>query len=70
MEDQEPPSGGRGNGPGPANSTNVLRSDIRPLVRAQLNALRADAEAANSSDEMTRYHLDDVVARIDDILDG
>ncbi|MEO2123991.1 MAG: zinc-dependent metalloprotease, partial [bacterium] len=39
MEDQEPPSGGRGNGPGAANSTNVLRSDIRPLVRAQLNAL-------------------------------
>ncbi len=70
MEDQEPPSGGRGNGPGAANSTNVLRSDIRPLVRAQLNALRADAEAAGSSDEMTRYHLDDVVARIDDILDG
>ena len=70
MEDQEPPSGGRGNGPGAANSTNVLRSDIRPLVRAQLNTLRADAEAAGSSDEMTRYHLDDVVARIDDILDG
>ena len=70
MEDQEPPSGGRGNGPGAANSTNVLRSDIRPLVRAQLNALRADAEAAGSSDEMTRYHLDDIVARIDDILDG
>ena len=70
MEDQEPPSGGRGNGPGPANSTNVLRSDIRPLVRAQLNALRADAEAAGSSDEMTRYHLDDIVARINDILDG
>ncbi len=69
MEDQEAPSGGRGGGPG-GNSTNVLRSDIRPLVRAQLNALRADAEAANSSDEMTRYHLDDVVARIDDILDG
>ena len=58
-----------GGGPG-GNSTNVLRSDIRPLVRAQLNALRTDAEAANSSDEMTRYHLNDVVARIDDILDG
>ena len=69
MEDQEAPSAGRGGGPG-GNSTNVLRSDIRPLIRAQLNALRADAEAANSSDEMTRYHLDDIVARIDDILDG
>ena len=67
MQDQEPSSG---NGSGAANSTSVLRSDIRPLVRAQLNALRQEAEAADSSEAMTRYHLDDVVARIEDILDG
>ncbi|MBK37039.1 MAG: zinc-dependent metalloprotease [Gemmatimonadetes bacterium] len=68
MEDQEPPGNGS-NGTGTTSSTNVLRSDIRPLVRAQLNALRAEAEAAGSSDEMTLYHLEDVVARIDDVLD-
>jgi hypothetical protein len=78
MDDQEPPSGrggGRGGGPGGGgggggNTTNVLRSDIRPLVRAQLNALRAEASAANASDDMTRYHLEDVVARIEAILEG
>ena len=74
MEDQEPPTGrggGRGGGPGGGgggNTTNVPRSDIRPLVRAQLNALRAEASAANISDDMTRYHLEDVVARIEAIL--
>ena len=76
MEDQEPSAaGGRGGGPGGGppgggNTTNVLRSDIRPLVRAQLNALRAEAAAGSSSDPMTRYHLEDVVARIEDILEG
>ncbi len=74
MEDQESPTGrggGRGGGPGGGggNTTNVPRSDIRPLVRAQLNALRAEASAANISDDMTRYHLEDVVARIEAILD-
>jgi multidrug efflux pump subunit AcrA (membrane-fusion protein) len=48
----------------------VVRSDIRPLVRAQLNALRTTAEAAEPSDAITRYHLQDIVARIDDILEG
>ena len=70
MEDQEASSGGGGGPQGGGNATSVLRSDIRPLVRAQLNTLRADAEAVNSSDEMTRYHLEDVVARIDHILEG
>ncbi len=70
MEDQESTGGGGGGPGGGGNATNVLRSDIRPLVRAQLNTVRADADAAGSSDEMTRYHLEDIVARIDDILDG
>ncbi len=74
MEDQESPTGrggGRGGGPGGGggDTTNVPRSDIRPLVRAQLNALRAEASAANISDDMTRYHLEDVVARIEAVLD-
>jgi len=59
MEDPE--------GSGPA--ARLLRSDVRPLVRAQLGAIRADAAGADSSDPMTRYHLADVVARIDTILE-
>ena len=47
----------------------LTRSDVRPLVRAQLSAIRTEAEAAESSDPMTRYHLEDVVARIDAILE-
>jgi hypothetical protein len=77
MEDRESPTGGgRGGGPGGGpgggggNTTNVLRSDIRPLVRAQLNALRAEASVGSASDDMTRYHLEDVVARIEAILEG
>ncbi len=48
------------------------RSDIRPLVRAQLIDLRADAQraAARVSHRVTRAHLRDVVARIDDLLEG
>ena len=70
MKDQETSGGGRRNGPAGGVTTNVLRSDIRPLVRAQLNTLRAEASATNSTDEMTRFHLEDAVARIDDILEG
>ncbi len=48
------------------------RSDIRPLVRAQLRSLRAEASSAarRTGDRVTRAHLQDVVARIDEILDG
>jgi hypothetical protein len=55
---------------GPAPS--MTRSDIRPLVRAQLRALRGGAQAAAGrvSDRVTRAHLEDVVARIDGILEG
>ncbi len=50
----------------------VSQSDIRPFVRGQLGELRAAAErAANRTrDRATRYHLQDVVARIDEILAG
>lgn len=55
-----------------AASVDVSQSDIRPLVRAQLRELRTEAEqaAARTTDDMTRYHLEDVVVRIDAILDG
>lgn len=48
------------------------RSEIRPLARAQLRSLRTEAGAAarRTGDRVTRAHLQDVVARIDDILEG
>ena len=51
---------------------NMSRSDIRPLVRAQLADLRDDVEraAGRIGDRVTRAHLQDVMARIDDILEG
>ena len=50
----------------------VSQSDIRPLIRGQLKELRAEASRAaeRTNDPMTRYHLEDVVARIDRILEG
>ncbi|MFP2994676.1 zinc-dependent metalloprotease [Spongiivirga sp. MCCC 1A20706] len=50
---------------------NVNTSDVRALVRGELKALRSRIRAARSSvqDTVTRYHYDDMVARIDNILD-
>ncbi|NNE35788.1 MAG: zinc-dependent metalloprotease, partial [Rhodothermales bacterium] len=50
----------------------VSQSDIRPIVRAQLATLRREAVSATrrTRDEMTRYHLRDVVERIDTIIEG
>jgi hypothetical protein len=55
-----------------APTVDVSQSDIRPLVRAQLGALLAEAESAarRTGDEVTRYHLEDVAVRIQVILDG
>jgi hypothetical protein len=51
---------------------NVSQSDIRPLARAQLAALRAASQTAagRTSDRVTRAHLEDVVARIEVVLEG
>ncbi len=48
----------------------VSQSDIRPVVRAQLNELRDEAAQAaqRTGDAMTRIHLEDVVERIAAIL--
>mgnify|MGYP001286509307 CR=1 FL=1 len=56
----------------PGRRVELSRSDIRPLVRAQLRALRSDvaAAAARAPDAMTRVHLQDVLVRIDRILDA
>ncbi|UCC26763.1 MAG: zinc-dependent metalloprotease [Gemmatimonadales bacterium] len=55
-------------GPG----VDVSRSDVRPLLRAELRALRIDAErgAARVRHDMTRVHLSDLMVRIDEILDA
>lgn len=50
----------------------VSQSDIRPLVRHQLTQLKEEVSRGRfgTSDESTRWHLDDVLVRIDDILEG
>jgi hypothetical protein len=52
-------------------SVDVGRSDVRPLMRAQLVSLRTDARNAllRIRNRMTRAHLEDVIARIDNLLD-
>lgn len=53
-----------------SDEADLTRLDVRPLVRAQLAALRTDAEAGAQAteDRLTEAHLMDVVARIDRIL--
>ncbi len=50
---------------------NVSQSDIRPMVREQLENLQEDAQraAARTGDRATRIHLNDVDRRIENILD-
>ncbi|MFT5819694.1 MAG: hypothetical protein ACI8ZM_000919 [Crocinitomix sp.] len=47
------------------------QSDIRSVVRAELNELKKQIKAAigRTSDKMSKYHLQDAVVRIDLILD-
>ena len=47
---------------------NVSQSDIRPMVREQLETLLADVQRSNSSDRATRIHLADLEERIDNVL--
>ena len=49
----------------------VSQSDIRPIVRGELKALRTQLTQAlaRTTDTMTRYHLDDCIQRINVILD-
>ncbi|PQJ82818.1 zinc-dependent metalloprotease [Polaribacter glomeratus] len=54
-----------------AASVNVGQSDIKSFARGELNRLMRDVKSAASrtSDTTSRYHLEDVVARIDAALD-
>ncbi|MBB6611889.1 zinc-dependent metalloprotease [Pontibacter sp. Tf4] len=49
---------------------NVSQSDIRPLVRGELTTLRNQIRTsiAKTNDTMTKYHLQDALVRIDNIL--
>ncbi len=51
-------------------SVNVSQSDIRPIVREQLETLMQDARSTRSrvNDRATKVHLADVESRIDNIL--
>ena len=54
-----------------ATAVNVEQSDIRPLARGELQTIRRQAQQAAQRlpNGMARLHLEDVVARVDEILD-
>ena len=56
---------------GGVTSVNVSQSDIRPVVRAELNNLKRDIRngLSRTSNNLSRYHLQDALERIDAILD-
>ena len=50
---------------------NASQSDIRSVARAELKELKKQIKSAvaRTSDKMSKYHLEDAIARIDAILD-
>lgn len=52
------------------NPVDVTTSDIRPLLRVELNTLQRDLERAETriSDPVSRAHISDILERIDEIL--
>ena len=50
---------------------NTSQSDIRSVARGELNNLKRDIRngLSRTSDAMSRYHLQDALERIDQILD-
>ncbi|HSL69493.1 MAG TPA: zinc-dependent metalloprotease, partial [Longimicrobiales bacterium] len=68
---QGPGGGGGPPAPPARNRFELANSDVRPLVRAQLLDLRAQANAGatRSSSTVVRAHLRDVAARIDEALE-
>lgn len=55
-----------------ARQVNIGQSDIRPAVRSDLKALKGQVQAAipRYSDRASRVHLEDLLERINDVLDG
>jgi hypothetical protein len=69
----EPASSGGGGGGGISiiiTSSSSDKSDVKSVVLAHLTALKSEIAAAASaaSDPMTKYHLTDLVNRIDKTL--
>ena len=54
-----------------ATNFNATLSDVKPIVRGELQRIKRDAKRAISTapNTLTRYHLQDIVERIDTILD-
>lgn len=50
-------------------SVNTSQSDIRAVVRAELNTLKRQLKAANGADAMSKIHIQDAIERIALILD-
>lgn len=52
-------------------TVNIDQSDIKAMVRGELNRLKRDIKAnvSKSPNTTTRYHLEDAIARIDNALD-
>jgi hypothetical protein len=52
-------------------SIDISQSDVRPLVRAELKKLKAQIVGAlpRTTDQLSRYHLDDCIERINLILE-
>ncbi len=50
-------------------NVNVSQSDIRAVVRAELKTLKRSVTNARKGNSISRIHLDDIVVRINDILD-
>jgi hypothetical protein len=49
---------------------NINQSDVKSVARGELKRIQRDAKAASKrGNTLTRYHLQDVVDRIDTILD-
>jgi hypothetical protein len=77
MQDLLRPRGGNSPGTnviifiGGGSAINTDKSDIKSLARAHLATLRSEARtaAAGMPDQMSRYHLQDIIARIDKALD-
>jgi hypothetical protein len=60
---------GRSNSPYiKATAVNTSQSDIRAVVRAELNTLRNQLRSARGADTMSRIHIADALERIDAIL--
>jgi hypothetical protein len=54
-----------------ATGFNASLSDVKPIVRGELNRIKRDTKRAiaTAPNTITRYHLQDIVERIDTILD-